>query len=260
MTEPAQENARRAKAGRSPSYPGIPLGDAVERAKVIYAQERQSSAAVPVVMRHWGYNNPRSGRASVTFAALKKFGLITEEGTGDDRSARLTDRVVEILHNPYPRETIQEAALLPPIHRELWDEYKGVLPSDDNLTWTLIKQRGFTPSGAAEFVRQFRETIAYARLTDAATIGTGNNGAEEEVGDDDEQQDEQNARQRQRRQPRKRVVSGDTLVIPVPIIGGEAVIVEGQFPITEAAWAQFMAVLNAMKPGLVQQPDADDGG
>jgi transposase-like protein len=63
---------------------------------------------------------------------------------------------------------------------------------------------------------------------------------------------------KRRRQPRKRFMSENTLSIPVPIIGGEAVIVEGQFPITEAAWAQFMAVLNAMKPGLVQQPATDD--
>ncbi|HWC10296.1 MAG TPA: hypothetical protein VG455_03645 [Acidimicrobiales bacterium] len=35
-----------------------------------------------------------------------------------------------------------------------------------------------------------------------------------------------------------------------------------QFPLTEAEWNQFMAVLAAMKPGLVadprQEPDEDD--
>lgn len=257
MTEPAQENARRMKTGRSPSYPGIPLADAIERAKVIYEHEKKNPAPVTVVMKHWGYNNPSSGRASVTFAALKKFGLITEEGSGSNRVARLTDRVVAIVHSPDASKTIREAALLPAIHRELWDEYKGTLPSDDSLKWTLI-QRGFTPTGAAEFIRQFRETIAYAQLTEAATNDdTRDAGDEDEVGDDDDDQQRGEPEQRQRQQRRKRVVSDDTLTIPVPIIGGAAVIVEGQFPISEAAWSQFMAVLNAMKPGLVQQPDAD---
>ena len=55
-------------------------------------------------------------------------------------------------------------------------------------------------------------------------------------------------------------MSGNTLTIPVPVIGGSPVTVVGEFPITEAAWSQFMAVLAAMKPGLVasEPPDATD--
>ena len=53
-------------------------------------------------------------------------------------------------------------------------------------------------------------------------------------------------------------MSGNTLTIPVPVIGGAPVPIEGEFPISEAAWSQFMAVLNAMKPGLVSQPVDDE--
>ena len=42
------------------------------------------------------------------------------------------------------------------------------------------------------------------------------------------------------------------------IIGGSPVTVEGVFPITPAAWDQFIAVLNAMKPGLVASADDAD--
>ena len=52
-------------------------------------------------------------------------------------------------------------------------------------------------------------------------------------------------------------MSGNVLTIPVPIIGGKPVTVEGEFPISEAAWTQFMAVLNAMKPGLVRDSEPD---
>jgi hypothetical protein len=41
------------------------------------------------------------------------------------------------------------------------------------------------------------------------------------------------------------------LTIPVPVVGGNPITVEGEFPVSEAAWEQFMAVLAAMKPGLV---------
>ena len=53
-------------------------------------------------------------------------------------------------------------------------------------------------------------------------------------------------------------MSGNVLTIPVPIVGGKSVTIEGEFPISEAAWGQFLAVLNAMKPGLVQATDSGD--
>ena len=52
-------------------------------------------------------------------------------------------------------------------------------------------------------------------------------------------------------------MSGQTYTIPVPIIGGKPVMIEGEFPISEAAWAQFLAVLAAMKPGLVRDPEPE---
>lgn len=47
----------------------------------------------------------------------------------------------------------------------------------------------------------------------------------------------------------------------IPLMGGAAVVVEGEFPISEQEWAQFLAVLNAMKPGLVgERPGETTGG
>jgi hypothetical protein len=36
------------------------------------------------------------------------------------------------------------------------------------------------------------------------------------------------------------------------------IIVEGEFPITERDWDQFLAVLTAMKPGLVADSPEED--
>lgn len=41
----------------------------------------------------------------------------------------------------------------------------------------------------------------------------------------------------------------------IPVAQGENVTIEGEFPLTEAKWTQFMAVLSAMKLGLVGEPE-----
>ena len=43
-------------------------------------------------------------------------------------------------------------------------------------------------------------------------------------------------------------------VIPLP--GGRHLLIEGDFPVSEAEWDQFIAVLDAMKPGLVSMAEA----
>lgn len=237
------------KKGRSPSYPAIPLGRAVERARVLYEREEQHPAAIETIHRHWNYS-PNSGPANLALAALKKYGLLVDEGSGKMRRARLTPLAVTILQHPEPSqraEATRTAALTPPIHRELWDEFKGRLPSDENLHWMLHQDRNFTKTGAREFVSQLKQTVEYAQLADAATVDRqdGSGGGDGDSLDPDPP----DAGGRRR----KSDMTGDTLSIPVPILGGSAVTVAGQFPISEAAWAQFIAVLDAMKPGLVAQ-------
>jgi hypothetical protein len=251
MTQP-EVDTRRSKSGRSPSYPGIPLEAAIERARILWEREKRNAAPVALIMKHWGYNNPTSGTAAVNFAALKKFGLIVDEGSGISRPARLTDLALEILLNPEPAEAIRRAALNPPIHREFWTEYGVALPSDEALKWTLI-QRGFTSSGASEFIREYRDTIAYAELAQA-----DQDTELEPRSPTDEVKGEAGEAESIKRPPRRSGgMNGTLLTIPVPIAGGPPVMIEGEFPITEASWDQFMAVLNAMKPGLVSRESAD---
>ena len=45
----------------------------------------------------------------------------------------------------------------------------------------------------------------------------------------------------------------------IPIAGGRSILVEGQFPVTNRTGQLFLAVLNAMKPGLVGEPREDEG-
>src|SRR5262249_30899737 len=124
----------RRSTGRSPSFPAINLETAVRRAATLYEKERQHPTAVETIVRHWGYKS-MNGPANGALAALKKFGLLTDEGRGADRRGRLTHLAVDIVANPNAAartSAIKQAALMPAIHRELWDKYQNTPPSDAN--------------------------------------------------------------------------------------------------------------------------------
>ncbi|MGC1909815.1 MAG: hypothetical protein WA809_09490 [Candidatus Dormiibacterota bacterium] len=150
---------------RSPSYPGVALDRALERAQEFYDQERQNPALVEVALRHWGYK-PKSGPGTVTLAALRKFGLLTYEGKGPSLKARLTEDAIGILlrqaNDPQRVTAIQQAALRPTLHKELWDRYHGQWPSDTSFALDLRRERHFTESGASEFIAQLKRTMDFA--------------------------------------------------------------------------------------------------
>ena len=51
------------KKQRSPSHPGIPLQEAIERAKQFYKKEGKHEALVPTAITHWGIP-PRAAAVS----------------------------------------------------------------------------------------------------------------------------------------------------------------------------------------------------
>jgi hypothetical protein len=165
VTEQSELKKRRE---RSPSYPAIPLAAAVERARVLYRQEKSYPTPINTILEHWNYRH-RSGSGLVTVAALLKFGLLEDEGSGPTRRARITELAQRIIRDnredsPEREKLLKESALLPQIHRELWEKYHGSLPSDSNLAYTLKIEYGFTDLGATEFIKEFRATVSFARL------------------------------------------------------------------------------------------------
>lgn len=258
-TTEIQTAAKKSSKGRSPSYPATPLSTAVQRAKVLYDIERRNPAPIKAIQEHWGFK-ANTGPANLAVAALKKYGLIADSGSGQARVAHLTQLGYDVVNHPDEgarHAAIVKAALNPPIHRAVWERYSAEgLPSDATLRYDLVNNRGFTETGATEFIAQFRKTVAFANLVGATSVGLDNPHQGGEEGDDDaEEFEHEQPKPQQRRKPSEPGV----LTIPVPIIGGKPVTIEGQFPITEAAWDQFLAVLAAMKPGLVssdQEPEA----
>ena len=233
------------KKGRSPSYPGIDLQEALSRARTLYSIERRNLIPVMTALGHWNYKSA-SGPGAVVLAALKKFGLLDDEGTGQKRHVKLTPLALKIIQDerevsPERDSAIRQAALTPTIHKQLWDEYRGDLPSDANLRFKLVHERAFTESGAAEFIPEFRRTITFAQLGERDSLS-------EDVGDKAEEE-------------RRSGMGGAGIAlrpppsaqtVQLPISPAEWATLQAPFPLTEAKWKQMLAVLNAMKPALVQ--------
>lgn len=181
----------RKRRERSPNYPGVGLQKALELARTLRKQEGRNPAPVNAVLGHWGYK-PKSGGGLVAVAALKKFGLVTDAGSGERRTIQLSDLANRILvderESSHERdELIKQAALMPAIHREIWTQYAGNLPSDPTLSYFLKTEKGFTDVAVKDFISQFRGTVAFAKLSVSDRLsepreGQGAEGEEERTG------------------------------------------------------------------------------
>jgi hypothetical protein len=246
---------RKKKRDRSPSYPGINLQDAVARAETLYRAEGRHKAPVDVVLGHWGYK-AKSGAGLVALAALKKFGLLEDAGSADARQAGLTKTGVAIAdRDTSPEEKqrlIREAALLPAIHAELWRDFgEAGMPSDSNMRSKLKSERGFTESGAAEFIAQFRETLAFAKLDGSGSISP--DPEDKSVGLED--QIKLTPGSGVQTEERGKSPASGVRTFNVPLSPSESVIVQMPARMDDRSWTLWMAVMAAMKPGIVTEGD-----
>jgi hypothetical protein len=257
--------------GRSPAYPAIDLEKAVLRVGQLYRKDKQYPISVNTVPAIWNYNS-LNGPAALSISALKKFGLIEDSGSKSDREITVSDLAVQILNHPSTdakAEAIKQAALNPPIHREMWDEYGVDLPSDANLEWRLTRDRGFTETGAREFIKEYRETITFAELGEddafKADLGLADSDAPEFDADAEPSRFQQSAASG--RQYVEQLTGEGTLSASMPLMqnasvlqqypipiarqGRPPVTISGAFPLSSDEWDRFKAVLEAMKPVLV---------
>lgn len=268
MTEESQTH--KPVKHRSPSYPAIDLETAVERARAVHELAGSHRAPVKAIVEAWGYSLKSSG-GLLTLAALKKFGLAEDEGKRDARQLWLTTLGRELVffgtnHDSSEwTERIRSAALIPAIHAELWSKYDGQLPGDQVIRHYLVFERGFSDSAATELLAEFRRTLAFARI-DGPTEGDAAGKVSEEVPDTEAEAESETfmatptlqdpGTQRNDPQGKATPSNGRTArTVQVPYSPTEWALVQAPFPMTEPAWNQMIAVLNAMKPGLVVAPD-----
>jgi len=242
----------------------------VGRAEAIYKHEGKYAAPVDVVLSHWGYTG-MSGPASRQVAALKKFGLIEDEGSKTDRQIRLSDLALRIVmpDSPERAESLKVAALKPAIHQELLAKYKDGLPaSDGSIRWHLVSDLGFTENAAQELIAEYRATLKFAGLDPSSppdNLGATDIQEPEEDPSQSRDMDMSDARppngttpstrEEAEQNETKTKASSTMRDLTIPLPGTAWVKIEGEFPMAEDSWDQLLAMLSAMKPGLTRPND-----
>lgn len=143
---------------RSPNYPLMDLGTALEAARPALKAENRNKMSRAVLAKHLGYNS-LNGRALGKIGAIRAYGLI--DGSGDD--LRISDDAVTALLNPDKgvvyRDALRRLADKPGLFQEIQKQYPSDLPSETNLAFWLVQQKHFTQEAAAKAAKTFLSTM-----------------------------------------------------------------------------------------------------
>lgn len=154
---------------RSPAYPAIDLEEAVNKASALWKRASRHPVQADVAVTFWGYDEGSSTGLSA-LSALKKFGLVDDSGSGNQREVKLTDLGIALVFNPDVSSesyasNLKQAALLPTIHAELWEKYGGQLPDDSIIERYLVVEKRFNEQYVKTFIDELKKTITFAKLT-----------------------------------------------------------------------------------------------
>lgn len=143
-------------AERSPNFPQISLGEAVDNVRLVYQREGRSKMPKLSAVRPLGYTSI-NGRSLGVLAALRSYGLL--DGRGDDVS--VSEDALTILNAPKDSEERHEAlkrAFESPPAFALLRAKDGA--SADTLRWHLIKAN-FRDDAADKLIKVFLDSRAF---------------------------------------------------------------------------------------------------
>ncbi len=170
---------------RSPNFPTVPLGQAIDLVGKIFREDRQNAIDKEVAAKHMGYTG-LTGRTLKLMGALSQYGLIEKVGKGQ---IRVSKNAVSILHwsdEGEKRDAIAKAGTSPSLFRRIRDSFDD--PSERTITSFLIKE-GFTDSAIPAVLRSYRETNRF--LADAGVSESYGHGAPDDADSpSDEEEDE----------------------------------------------------------------------
>jgi len=142
---------------RSPNYPNVPLGPALESVRPAFIKEHRNKMSRSVLAKHLGYTS-LNGRALGKIGAVRAYGLI--DGSGDE--LRISDDAVQALAAPMGAPEKQAAlarlAGRPSLFGEIRKQFPDTHPSADNLAYWLVTQ-GFTQKAAEKAAKSYLSTM-----------------------------------------------------------------------------------------------------
>lgn len=272
MSDEAKANNHKPKVARSPRYPGVPLERAIALTRRLQEEEGQYPAPLHNVLEHWGFSK-NSGPGRIALAAVRNFGLVTTSGTGRDKMVAVSPLGLDIVLDDREvseerDQAIQRAALLPQIHREVWEHLEEDLPpGDGGFRHYLLRERGFTSKGADGFIAQFRATVEFAGLAGSDRIASEE--VENAVSDErlpaprretaargrsldpEPAQQHQSASQEAKPMPEIQHESQD---LTIPIGGGQVAILRAPAKITAQQYHFLTTYFTAMKEAIITAP------
>ena len=167
---------------RSPSFPFIPLGIAVERLRALNVYTGRDAVLASRVGKAWDMKEG-SSQADQTLAALRSFGFVVYDGTGPNRQATITEdgrRLIRAQTDEVRDEIIKTAALRPKVIRKYWAAWGNARGADGACLDRLMDDK-FSSAGARQFLKVYDETIAYAKLSTADKVISDENMGDDEL-------------------------------------------------------------------------------
>lgn len=145
---------------RSPGYPAIDLGRAIDIVRKIHAANRTNAIERDAAVKDMGYSGV-TGASGKMLANLLHFGLLEKAGKGGVRVSQLA---VEVLHpdnESKRREALVGAAFTPELFDQIRTKFPdGGVPSENALRSYLAKS-GFAESAISPAVTSFIETCRF---------------------------------------------------------------------------------------------------
>ncbi len=163
-------NVEKKKRQRSPNYPTVGLPEAIERAKKLLTAAGKAGSPPDIAAKQIGFATAH-GQAHSVLSALKKFGLV-EEGNGRVYPSQRALEILNLRADDARRiQAIKDAALSPPIYRELIEENRERgLPAAEAMEAELVTYKNFNPNAVAGFVKDFRDSLEFAGLSDISVL------------------------------------------------------------------------------------------
>lgn len=163
---------------RSRAYPGIPLGEAIE--KIHQLSKKLGSAPSynkETFAAGMGYKGSNNGAFLRAVAALQQYNLVQKSGTSYILTP-ITQKVLFPTSSEDRMVAIKEAALSPTLFDQLYSQYAGQeLP--DLLPNILVNDYGILPNVKDKTTSLFRSSMEFAGLLDGNRLrpSTGSMGA-----------------------------------------------------------------------------------
>jgi hypothetical protein len=150
-----------AMAQRSPHYPALSLGQAVEAVRKLWNREKRTAVSNATAATALGFQS-LSGPARVAIGALRQYGLIAKADTGH---LRVSDAAIAILladSDEARLAGLKKAAVQPELFAELLHTHGEA--SENAIRSHLILKKGFHDEGARKAAKKFKETLALAQI------------------------------------------------------------------------------------------------